>query len=172
MKSENKNFRITQQNETTHIEIEVNKINGIAKMTLISLILISMLMPFLVLIYAFNEHQEIRIGYFVSVLIFIACAVFFLRLFLWNHYGKEVFVIENNALLFYNDYLYFKDNLKQWKFNQITLGYINPSSEEFNSMETIFGNNELCQFAVLIDNSKIVTSNLLIEKSILKNGVI
>lgn len=83
-----------------------------------------------------------------------------------------MFVIENNALLFYNDYLYFKDNLKQWKFNQITLGYINPSAEEFNSMETISGNNELCQFAVLIDNSKIVKSNLLIEKSVLKNGVI
>lgn len=57
MKSENKNFRITQQNETTHIEIEVNKINGIAKMTLISLVLISMLTPSL---FSFMPSMSIR----------------------------------------------------------------------------------------------------------------
>lgn len=48
-----------------------------------------------------------------------------MRLYLWNTYGREVFVIQSGKLIYYADYKLFKDRNKVISFNKIDICYLN-----------------------------------------------
>lgn len=169
MVMENNNFNITQNNDSIFIEIETDEIRLIPKLILLFLMTLSLIVPFGVLAYAINNDMQIGFGYVFSLLLFLAVFIFFLRMFLWNSCGKEFFLIENNTILFYNDYKYFKDNIKELKFSQITYGYITEETQEFNQIDDIKNVENYGQFSILIDNNELLKSNISIKIKYIKN---
>lgn len=167
MDIENDNFSVAQHQNSILIEIRVNKAHTIARIILIILILISAITPIIVLFYAINMNREIGVGYIFSLLLFVISLIFFLRMFLWNAYGKEVFLIENNKVLFYNDYKYFKDNLKQFDFNKIIVGCIPQGGEDFNKIKEVSKLHDYCRFSILVNDKELIKSNISIKTKII-----
>jgi len=50
-------------------------------------------------------------------------AWYFLKLFLWNKGGKEIFIIGKNKIEYYSDYKLFIQNRKEYLFNSFHLVY-------------------------------------------------
>lgn len=50
-------------------------------------------------------------GVILAAMICAVLAIYFLRLFLWNSFGKEVFEIQKDRVRHYTDYHFFKDEL-------------------------------------------------------------
>lgn len=55
---------------------------------------------------------------------------FFIRLFLWNTYGKEVIEIGSETITYYVDYHYFKGNQKEIAYNSLTYAIANIGFKE------------------------------------------
>lgn len=61
----------------------------------------------------YAEDNNLSFGFFLVILLFASIFVYFFRLYLWNKYGKEVFIIRKGKLIHYYDYKLFKDNYKE-----------------------------------------------------------
>lgn len=170
MVMEDDRFSVVQHQNSILIEVSVNKSHIIARLILIILILVSIIVPIVILFYAIGVGRQIGVGYIFSLLLFIASFAFFLRMFLWNTYGKEVFLIENNKVLFYNDYKYFKDNLKQYEFSiEVILGCIPIGEEDFVQIKNVSALYDYCRFCILLNDKELIESNIPIRtKTLLK----
>lgn len=72
-----------------------------------TLIFISFCLPVLVIIFG---KRDIGFGFVFTIFAFFGTGIYLLRLILWNLYGKEVFLIENQSITYYTSYKYFNDN--------------------------------------------------------------
>lgn len=64
--------------------------------------------------YLANLGEGIPFGFLISCIIGCGTSIYFIRMFLWNKYGQEVFVIEKDKFTVYNDYGFFKDNYQTY----------------------------------------------------------
>jgi hypothetical protein len=60
-------------------------------------------------------------GTFLCVLSAWFISSYFIKLLLWNLYGEEVFIIHKQHIETYNNYKYFKDNKKEYSYQEIDL---------------------------------------------------
>ena len=60
-----------------------------------------------------QERGSFHILFIVGLGLFSLMSFFFIRLFLWNTYGKEVIEIGSETITYYVDYHYFKGNQKK-----------------------------------------------------------
>jgi hypothetical protein len=84
---------------------------------------------------------------------------YFLRLYLWNKYGEEVFIISNGTLETYNDYKLFKDNRRLYKFTKLDITFF-VGEEAFNAngkMKDI-DKNQLSEIGFQLDED-VITSH-------------
>lgn len=78
------------------------------------------LLPILIIIIL---SIEVSFGTVLVCLVAWLIAGYLFRLFLWNKYGKEVFLINRSKLERYNDYKLYKDNQDSYEFSKIDVLY-------------------------------------------------
>ncbi len=100
-----------------HIEIHENEIiisnenrPIFILVSLVVLTIISLIIPIVATAIVLNEGDGLKFGLLISYLVGWGVALFFIRLILWNVFGKEVFQITNNSIEYYCSYKYFVDN--------------------------------------------------------------
>ena len=63
--------------------------------------------------------EGVSFGFIISCIVGFLCSGYLVRLYLWNKYGREVFIINKNEFVMYYDYKLFKDSYRKLYFNSI-----------------------------------------------------
>lgn len=163
----NSTLQISDYIVLTNKEGEASK----GALTLLKLLsLFSIIIPIVVLTYLLQLSAGLPLGFFVSCIIFMLAFCYFMRLYLWNKYGKEVFIIDKNSFVVYYDYKYFKDNYRKYHCDTISilveynqkLQKINPlMTDSISQMEDIY-------IAFLINNNIIKSKSTINTQIVLK----
>lgn len=145
------------------LTIGKDKPNAIALTLLLVLSLISISIPIGGLVYLASLSNGIPFGFVLACAIFMLVFGYLIRLYLWNKYGKEVFIIDNGALNHFFDYRYFKDNQKSYSYGSIAVCIIRNSKVcQINPSDTDVSDDDLCTNICFQFNG-----NLLISKDVL-----
>lgn len=87
---------------------------------------------------------------------------YFFKLYLWNKYGKDVFIIKENLLKTYNDYKLFKDNFKVYPYDKIDILFFKEDKtlyiSELKKHINFVDKNELSVIGFKL-NKEIITSH-------------
>lgn len=75
--------------------------------------------PILFLIYLIIIGEGIPLGFIITCIVGFLTSGYLLKLYLWNKYGTEVFIIQKKELVLYYDYKLFKDNFQKIHFESI-----------------------------------------------------
>jgi hypothetical protein len=94
------------------LTISVNRTSLFVKTFIISLTIIFFFTPLAITAFVIMSEIELNFGIVFSYLLCWGSGVYFIRLFLWNSYGKEIIELENDRITYYSDYKYFKDGHK------------------------------------------------------------
>ena len=111
------NLKIT---DSINLELKVKRAPSIALYFLLSVAVIIFLVPPLVLILLIiPEGEGISFVFLIPWGIALFVSGYLFRLYLWNRYGREVFIIERRTIVHYYDYKYFKDNKEEVEFENL-----------------------------------------------------
>lgn len=135
-------------NEQLELFIKVDKVLLFPKIILLILSFIGIIIPMIILLYFSNN---IKPGFIISIIIFFVTSFFFIRLLLWNIYGKEVYIIKKDSIIILNDYKFFKEKVLEINFFKSVV------------ISTI-DNNDLHSYFSIMVNNKIHQSSILLEK--------
>ncbi len=80
-----------------------------ARILLLIFTIISFVAPIGATIAALLIGLDFGLGILISYAVFWGFGVYFLRVFLWNSYGKEIISFYNDKIIYNADYKYFKD---------------------------------------------------------------
>lgn len=74
--------------------------------------LIAILIPIGGMIGSMLSGSGFHLGYLIGIGIFSLIGFYLLRVFLWNSYGKEIIIFNQNKITYEADYKWFKDGKK------------------------------------------------------------
>ena len=123
-----KTKRYSLENNT--LELYVKKSPFIGRVFILLLAFISVAVPLLGMFFRLQERGSFHILFIVGLGLFSLMSFFFIRLFLWNTYGKEVIEIGSETITYYVDYHYFKGNQKEIAYNSLTYAIANIGFKE------------------------------------------
>ena len=112
------------------LHLKVKKTPFLVRIFLISLTSFIFLMPFISAILIISSDSEFKLGNF---LLFIFCGLvgfYFLRLTLWNIYGREIIIFKENKFSYNTDYKWFKGKMQHLEINEPLEFGINPIGYE------------------------------------------
>ena len=136
--------------------------------SLFILFLVSACLPIVVVLL---WGDRIKFGFVITLFVFWGAAVYFLRLILWNLYGKEVFLITTTNCMSYQDYQLFKDRKMTKPIVEFTpiivMESLLSSHEKINvaeldhendyaSLRLLFGSDELIESHIEISISELI----------------
>lgn len=116
--------------DSIYLEIRRRERNNASINFLLILTIIGYALPVIVFCIFVADGDPPAFGFLFSLLIFWGISTFFLRLYLWNKYGKEIFIITKNSLTHYFDYKLFKDNRKDIRYINLNILYASDSQQE------------------------------------------
>jgi hypothetical protein len=161
----NKAMKTNQINfNDNRLELSVKRPSHFITIFMLTAASFCLLVPLIFFIYLLMQSVEgfpIRLLTIVFLLIPFVFGIYLLRLFLWNFYGKEVYVFEKNKFIYLTDYKYFKDAKKEVKFK--SNGFRSESSgyeKEKKAVLTIETNGQKHKSAVELPENEL---NKLIE---------
>jgi hypothetical protein len=118
----------------------------------------------------FIDDLEIGFGFvIITIPIFWGSSIYFFRLLLWNHFGKEIYRIEKNKITYYYDYYLFKSNLKFMKFKEIEVAYNTLNNPD--ELYFISDNNtklDIDCYLIFIIKTKIIKTHFLVDYSFIE----
>ena len=76
-----------------------------------------------------SEGFPIRLMTLVFLSIPFIFGIYLFRLFLWNFFGKEVYVFQNGKINFHTDFKYFKDSKKEIDCEDSGFGWVSSGYE-------------------------------------------
>lgn len=161
---ENNDFRVkieNLQNDYLKLEIRTSPINMFALGILLVIGLFCFIIPISILLI---PALEIGIGFVITLILFWGSSIFFIRNFLWNKYGKEVYEIGKSNLDYYYDYRLFKDNVKKVNLDNLKIGYCKIEAPNdvtlYSKDDKIFDYD--C-YLVFVNNDEFIKSNISIN---------
>lgn len=101
---------------------------------------IALLIPILATLIAFKETIEITFGLLLSYLLCWGIAVYFIRIILWNVYGKEIIEIRDSKVEYLCSYKFFIDNKMTLNLENIEI--IQKENEDETKSTLILGDKE------------------------------
>lgn len=106
--------------DTINLELKVKRAPSIALYFMLSVAVTIFIIPLLVLIFLIiPDGQGVSFAFLIPWSIALFVSIYLLRLFLWNKYGREVFIIKKQIFVHYYDYKLFKDNRTEIKFKNL-----------------------------------------------------
>lgn len=159
-----KQYKITEN----QIELYVKKVPYIGRVFLLFLAFVMVALPLLGIVFNFIDGNTFHFGYLIGLGIFTLLAFYFLRLYLWNTYGKEIIILNKNTLDYYVDYKYFKGNQQSIKIDELSFSYDKIGfEEEYLGLFTIISNNnEFIQSAIKMPLMELIELRDLLTKKI------
>tara|TARA_R110000850_G_scaffold18580_2_gene56790 strand:- start:3369 stop:3863 length:495 start_codon:yes stop_codon:yes gene_type:complete len=112
------------------LELYVKKSPPIGRGFLLFLAFVMVALPILGMVLNFIDGNAFHFGYLMGLGLFTLVAFYFVRLFLWNTYGKEVIEIVDSTVSYYVDYHYFKGNQKVISYEGLTYSIVPIGFEE------------------------------------------
>ena len=79
------------------------------------------------------EDRGVPLGFVITCIIALLTGGYLLRMYLWNAYGSEVFIIKQNTFSTYYDYKFFKDNVRTFRFQSVAAHGIEDEKNTFGS---------------------------------------
>lgn len=151
-------YKVEYLNDTIRLRITTSPKPGCVTTALGATASVIILLPIVVGLLILDE---ITFGFILTVLLSWLIASYFVRMFLWNKYGEEVFIIQGKTMESYNDYKLFKDNRKTISFNKMHVLYF-VDDEWFYASEwkriKNMNENQLSELGFLI-NKEVITSH-------------
>jgi hypothetical protein len=101
-----------------HLQLSNHKAPFVGRLFALFLCLLALLLP--IIFFAFSRtgdetQQPLHFGFFIVFALMAGVSFYFLRLFLWNSFGKEHLIIKTNSLIHYFDYRWFESQKKSYK---------------------------------------------------------
>lgn len=112
------------------LELYVKKSPPIGRGFLLFLAFVMVALPILGMVLNFIDGNAFHFGYLIGLGLFSLIGFYFVRLFLWNTYGKEVIEIGDSTVSYYVDYHYFKGNQKVIRYEGLTYSIVPIGFEE------------------------------------------
>jgi hypothetical protein len=103
---------------------------------------------------------EITFGTILVCIIAWLVSGYIIRLYLWNKYGVEVFIVNRNTLETYNDYKYFKDNHRVYDFTKLDIVFFNEDTilaDESKTNHSSIDNGQLSLIGFKLDDEIILS---------------
>lgn len=108
-----------------------------------TLALISIVMPFLGIIWTISDGSKIKFGHLLSIFIFGFVTYYFLRIALWNSYGKELITLSKDVISYSASYGLFKGQPKEIENNnKLNFSYETNGFAEDNEGVLVISNEE------------------------------
>lgn len=111
-------FILTLENGM-QLEIYGKKAPTLILSFLISFAFAIFLVPILILCYLLHIGEGIPFAIILTWIIAWLVSGYLTKLYLWNKYGKEVFIVKDNLFRHYYDYHLFKDNHIMYQFKKL-----------------------------------------------------
>ncbi|CAM3545461.1 hypothetical protein FLGE108171_02195 [Flavobacterium gelidilacus] len=123
-------------------------------------------LPIMGIVLNFMDGNAFHFGFIIGLGLFSLVGFYFIRLFLWNTYGKEVIEIGESSVSYYVDYHYFKGNQKQMKYEELTYEFTSIGFEEEQKGNLIIVANvkEFIHSAVNMPNAELIELIGVLEK--------
>lgn len=105
-----------------NLELNVKRAPSIALYFLLSVAIIIFLIPLLALaLLIIPDGEGVSFAFLIPWSIALFVSIYLFRLYLWNRYGREVFIVGRQTLVHYYDYKFFKDNRRKIDFKDLDI---------------------------------------------------
>lgn len=122
---------------------------------------IAILVAFLI----FFDDSLINFTFIFTFLIFWGVATYFIRLYLWNRFGTEHYIISQNKLNYFYRYKYFKDRNRNIDFKSLKIGKLKDNTILFLNDSNFEINNSKYSLVFYIDNEETIITETKISLS-------
>jgi len=119
----------------------------IVRIILFLVLIISFFLPIAATIFAIQYADGFKFGLIISYILCWGIGIYFLRIILWNTYGKEILTLHENLIVYYADYKYFKDGFQEIEVDNLNIEII-EESEDVCSMGRLYLFNEWTETAI------------------------
>ena len=117
-------LHIKENENTIQVELEVSsKAIWIQVITFFMFLLTSSTAFLFLTSILTTSLSEFEFSFLLGMGLMSLIAWYFLKLFLWNRGGKEIFIIGKNKIEYYSDYKLFKQNRKIYPYGDFSLVY-------------------------------------------------
>lgn len=124
------------------LELYVKKSPPIGRGFILFLAFISVALPIMGMVFRFMDGGSFHFGFIIGLGAFSLIGFYFVRLFLWNTYGKEVITIGETTVSYYVDYHYFKGNQQEITYEELVFEIEQIGFEEEQLGRLIIAANE------------------------------
>lgn len=101
------------------LELYVKKSPPIGRSFILFLAFICVTLPIMGMVFNYRNGGAFHFGFIIGLGLFTLIGFYFVRLFLWNTYGKEVITFEDTTVRYYVDYHYFKGNQQEITYEEL-----------------------------------------------------
>ena len=101
------------------LELYVKKSPPIGRGFILFLAFVMVALPIMGMVFNFLDGGAFHFGFIIGLGLFSLVGFYFVRLFLWNTYGKEVITIGETTVSYYVDYHYFKGNQQEITYEEL-----------------------------------------------------
>ena len=122
-----------------------------------------LMIPIIIFPFIVAEDRGVPLGFVITCVIALLTGGYLLRMYLWNAYGSEVFIIKQNTFSTYYDYKFFKDNVRTFRFQSVAVHGIedekNTSGSEMIAFcidEQTFSSREAIPIDIITQIAKIL----------------
>mgnify|MGYP000109833098 FL=1 len=159
---ERTNYELTQSEGLT-LKIEETKQNSNFLLFPLVLAIIIISIPIILLIFIVRSGEGIPLGFLITCIVAIFSSGYLLKLYLWNKYGKECFIIKNGTFLHFYDYRLFNDYQQKCDYKTINVRilYQGELREPNSLLVEKMGSDTCCSIYFLIDNDIVVSHTFL-----------
>ena len=142
--------------------ISVKKPPKFIQFSLLTIIMISILIPIGILIAMIILRAELKIGIFFAFALFWGIGYYLFRVWTWNQNGKEIYKFENGEISYLADFKYFKDSHKKIDNNDIIykVNELIDGKDKFGQL-IISNENEMIESCIKVSPNEL---NNLIER--------
>lgn len=124
------------------LTLHVKKSPPLGRLFILFLAFIAVALPIMGMVFRFLDGGSFHFGFLIGLGVFSLVSFYFIRLFLWNTYGKEVITIGNNTVSYYVDYHYFKGNQQEIAYETLVFEVEQIGFEEEQLGRLIIAANE------------------------------
>lgn len=121
-------LHIQQENQATRVELEIAAKPIWIQMILLLIFLTNIIMSLALLVLIIIKLPKFSFSSLITCALVGLVTWYFFKLYLWYRGGKEIFIIEKHKIRYFSDYKLFKQNKKEYSFNDFSMIYWNTDS--------------------------------------------
>lgn len=147
-----KNYELILSNPI-RLTIEEKSSPSIVLYCMLGVVVLFLIVPVLALFFIIIPLENGIPFTFVIIYVFsLFTPIYLLRLYLWNKFGKEIFIIERDSLTHYYDYKFFKEGRQEYKFKRIEVFFLTKKNKLYSISQQYNHKEKLSPICFLLDD--------------------